>query len=109
MPEASVTSSGGSALAVGHSCVPSTQGGAEAGRSFIVVDQRDNVATVLDDRAHLLALADGRPCAAGVPFGHKVALAPIGAGGAVIKYGVAIGQASTAIAAGEHVHVHNCR
>jgi altronate hydrolase len=44
-----------------------------------------------------------------VPFGHKVATAPIAEGDAVIKYGAPIGVARQDIAAGEHVHVHNLR
>ncbi|MDB5799036.1 MAG: galactonate dehydratase [Paucimonas sp.] len=82
--------------------------GQPAGRRHIVVDGADNVATLLDTEEGLALLAGGAPCAAGIPFGHKVALRPIGAGEAVIKYGVTIGRAIRPIAAGEHVHVHNC-
>jgi hypothetical protein len=78
------------------------------GRKHVVVDQRDNVATLLDAALTLASLAGGAPCATGVPFGHKVALRAIAQGEAVIKYGVAIGSATRAIAVGEHVHVHNC-
>lgn len=42
-----------------------------------------------------------------IPFGHKVAVRPILAGEAVIKYGETIGTASQAISSGDHVHVHN--
>ncbi len=42
-----------------------------------------------------------------IPFGHKVALAPIRSGEPVVKYGEVIGLASADIATGEHVHVHN--
>jgi len=42
-----------------------------------------------------------------IPSGHKVALQAIAAGSVVRKYGQPIGMASTDIAAGEHVHVHN--
>ena len=42
-----------------------------------------------------------------IPFGHKLALTDIHAGEHVIKYAEVIGAASQAIAAGEHVHVHN--
>jgi altronate dehydratase small subunit len=42
-----------------------------------------------------------------VPFGHKVALRPVPRGQPVLKYGEVIGLASTAIAPGDHVHVHN--
>ena len=39
--------------------------------------------------------------------GHKYALRAIAAGENVIKYGMPIGHATCAIAAGAHVHVHN--
>ncbi len=42
-----------------------------------------------------------------IPRGHKVALRDVAAGALVRKYGHVIGVATTAIAAGEHVHVHN--
>ncbi len=42
-----------------------------------------------------------------IPRGHKLAVAPIKEGEAVLKYGQIIGFASTPIAPGEHVHVHN--
>lgn len=44
-----------------------------------------------------------------VPLGHKFALADRGAGDDVLEYGVRIGVATTAIAAGDYVHVHNLR
>ena len=44
-----------------------------------------------------------------IPLGHKVALRPIAAGEDVVEYGGVIGQATRAIAAGEHVHVHNLK
>ncbi len=42
-----------------------------------------------------------------IPFGHKIALVPMARGDKVVKFGVPIGRAKTAIEAGEHVHVHN--
>lgn len=44
---------------------------------------------------------------AAIPSGHKIALRAIPAGAPIHKYGQVIGRASAAIAAGEHVHVHN--
>ena len=44
-----------------------------------------------------------------IPQGHKFALAPIAAGGPVIKYGAPIGTAKEDIPAGGWVHVHNVR
>src|SRR3954451_8586193 len=42
-----------------------------------------------------------------VPARHKIALVDIDAGDIVRKLGHTIGIATTGIAAGEHVHVHN--
>ena len=76
----------------------------------IVISAEDNVATALE------ALAKGQTIDAGgatvhvaeaIPRGHKVALRAIRAGTVVVKYGSAIGHASSDIAAGAHVHVHN--
>ncbi len=44
-----------------------------------------------------------------VPMCHKICVEPIAPDQAVVKYGQRIGQATTAIAAGRHVHVHNLR
>lgn len=77
------------------------------GRLAIIVHPDDNVATLTDSATTAKTLASGGPVAAGIPYGHKAALAAIPAGAAVVKYGIAIGRASTDIAAGDHVHVHN--
>jgi altronate dehydratase small subunit len=44
-----------------------------------------------------------------IPFGHKIAVAPMAAGDPVVKYGEVIGFALAAIQPGQHVHVHNVR
>ena len=44
-----------------------------------------------------------------VPLGHKVAMVDLPKDKHVIEYGRAIAYALVAIAAGEHVHVHNIR
>ena len=43
----------------------------------------------------------------GIPRGHKVAVVDIPVGAVAIKYGQPIGIASSAIRAGDHVHLHN--
>jgi altronate hydrolase len=43
-----------------------------------------------------------------IPFGHKLAAAPIAAGEPVVKFGQIIGFASQPIAVGDWVHEHNC-
>jgi altronate dehydratase len=78
-------------------------------KPVIVISNRDNVATALE------ALSAGRELSIGggvtvrepIPPGHKIALRPIAAGEAVVKYGSPIGTARVAIDAGQHVHVHN--
>ncbi|GJM75282.1 hypothetical protein HMSSN036_74980 [Paenibacillus macerans] len=44
-----------------------------------------------------------------IPQGHKIALADLAAGSAVIKYGYPIGRAAADIAQGEWVHTHNLK
>ncbi len=70
------------------------------------MDERDNVAIVaneggLDAGA---VLASGLVLKERVPQGHKVALAAIAEGTAVLRYGVVIGRAAKAIEAGRWVH-----
>lgn len=79
----------------------------------IVLDRRDNVATLIDTgsaggRCALQGEADGAVALAqDVPFGHKVCVRAAAPGDAIVKYGQVIGHASCGIAVGEHVHVHN--
>jgi hypothetical protein len=42
-----------------------------------------------------------------IPSGHKVAIAAHPLGSRVVKYGEPIGRATSDIARGQHVHVHN--
>ena len=42
-----------------------------------------------------------------VPYGHKIAVADIKKGEAIMKYGESIGRASCDIKKGDYVHVHN--
>jgi altronate dehydratase len=80
---------------------------AEGTRVSLKVNDNDNVATLLDDDVKCCRIVGGMAIAENIPFGHKVALADICEGGEVIKYGIVIGHAKSAIAKGEHVHVHN--
>jgi altronate dehydratase len=76
----------------------------------LMISDRDNVATALE------TLEPGRSIEIGgrtivvresIPSGHKLALIAIAEGGAVLKYGSAIGTATAAISPGMHVHTHN--
>ncbi len=70
------------------------------------VHPADTVAVALRPLAAGEAVAGVR-AASPVPQGHKLALVDLPAGAMVTKYGQPIGRATTAIAAGDHVHSHN--
>lgn len=81
---------------------------------LLKIDPKDNVATSLADLAEgaVVEVPDGAArlrvkLRSPIPFGHKFALTDIAAGEAVVKYGVVVARATKAIAAGEHVHLHN--
>ena len=44
-----------------------------------------------------------------IATGHKIAVAPIAAGERIYKYGAPIGSATTEIAPGQYVHIHNMK
>ncbi len=70
----------------------------------------DNVAVAasfLAPGAVVPDLAVGVAISEPIPYGHKVATAPISRGSAVRKYGEVIGFATVDIEAGQHVHSHN--
>ncbi len=80
----------------------------------IMVTDTDNVATCLNDIAagmeaavmlgkEIFTVRAGQD----IPRGHKLAVAPIATGCAIMKYGEVIGKASADIDRGAHVHVHN--
>lgn len=74
------------------------------------IHPHDNVATLLGDGEGAVTLIDAGEIALNEPvaMGHKVALADIAAGEAVVKFGIPIGTAGIAIRAGDWVHLHNC-
>jgi|SRR5664279_2035515 len=76
----------------------------------LVIHEADTVAVALTDLAtgELLDL-DGTQVQTRepIPRGHKVARKDHAAGGAIVKYGCAVGHAKVRITAGEHVHSHN--
>lgn len=80
------------------------------------VSDKDNVATIFADdvtsgtvvtvqdkhgqREKITVIGD-------IPYGHKIAIAPIQKGELIFKYGEEIGIATADIQKGEYVHVHN--
>lgn len=75
-------------------------------KAYIIVSEKDNVATVLRDFkrgenvANIELLND-------IPSGHKFALKDIKKDEFVVKYAESIASASCDINAGEWVHIHN--
>ena len=68
--------------------------------------EADNVAVALVDLREGETV-NGLAVQAAIPRGHKIALRPVAAGEAIIKYERVIGMASRDIPAGAHVHIHN--
>lgn len=52
---------------------------------------------------------EGLTIPAAVELGHKLARRALAADTRVLKYGAPIGSMKTAVARGEHVHLHNLR
>lgn len=80
-----------------------------------LINLNDNVATLLADAEPGAVMIRGEAQAREIEtkqpikMGHKIALRAIPEGEPVVKYGVAIGAATRGIAAGEWVHLHNCK
>ncbi len=75
--------------------------------NFIRLHRDDNVVVATRELAAGQTVA-GVSLAQPLPAGHKFAVVPIAEGAPVRKYNQIIGFASSAIAAGAHVHTHNC-
>ena len=81
-------------------------------KKYIKINKNDNVAIVLvpmkmgeiitDEDKEIILAED-------IDRGHKAALVGIKEGENVIKYGMPIGRAVKAIAAGEWIHTHNVK
>ena len=77
------------------------------------INPGDNTAVLLDDAAagdeiEIVGGAGTVVLQLDIEYGHKVALATIPTGEAVIKYGICIGHGTQPIRTGEWVHLHNC-
>ncbi len=86
-----------------------------AGKTALVLDQKDNVAIALTD------LAAGDTCTVAedggkkyeatviekIAFGHKFALADLAPDAPVYKYGEEIGKTKVAVKKGAWIHIHN--
>ena len=74
---------------------------------LIILDPQDTVAVALTDMA-AGETREGVRALEPIARGHKIARVAMAKGAAVVKYGQMMGVASTDIAAGAHVHSHNC-
>jgi altronate hydrolase len=68
----------------------------------------DNVVVATEKAEPGATVAPGVAARQRIPFGHKVAVVPIGQGQPVRKFGQIIGFASKPIEPGDWVHEHNC-
>jgi len=76
----------------------------------IILDDRDNVATAIEDipeGAKVVSKGGESTTVEPIPFGHKVALVDLPDGTEILKYGEPIGLALGDIGQGACVHVHN--
>lgn len=81
-------------------------------RTFIKLHDNDNVIIALKDleKGQMLEV-EGKAITLNenIKQGHKVAMIAIKRGQDVIKYGFAIGHATTDVKVGDHVHTHNTK
>jgi (2R)-sulfolactate sulfo-lyase subunit alpha len=81
-------------------------------QKLIKLHPDDNVQIVVKEiKAGELLMVNKTVISAGknVQIGHKIAEQPIANGQKIIKYGVPIGSATTDIAIGIHIHLHNMK
>ena len=82
-------------------------------QNFIKIHPDDNVIVALNSLplGTEILFEDGTTISSSgeVPAGHKMAIAPISKGEAVIKYGYSIGYATEDIGCGDWIHTHNLK
>lgn len=71
--------------------------------NVLIVLEEFLAAENLDFEGHILVAGST------IGIGHKVAARPIEPGEKIIKYGLAIGSATSTIEMGAHVHLHNMK
>jgi len=76
-------------------------------KPLITLHDNDDVAIAGIDLDANTELPGGMRANGRIPVGHKIALRSIASGQPVRRYNQVIGAASTDIATGDHVHVHN--
>ncbi len=82
----------------------------EARNDLLVLNEADNIAVLkrAAPAGSAQRIGNGEVVLSKtLEMGHKIATRPIARGEDVLKYGFSIGYASSDIAPGEHVHLHN--
>ena len=95
---------------------PSQKEGGSFMRNGVIIDEKDNVVVAIHELEAGTDVAYPLPGGGEghvvtrehIPLFHKIARTDIKRGEKVMKYGEYIGVATADIAAGEHVHTHNC-
>ena len=95
---------------------PSQTEGGPFMRNGVIIDEKDNVVVAIHELEAGTDVAYPLPgggeghviTTEHIPLFHKIARTDIKRGEKVVKYGEYIGVATADIAAGEHVHTHNC-
>lgn len=80
--------------------------------NIVVLSETDNVGIAVRDIAageEARAAAGSAVAGEAIPLGHKIALRAIAAGAPIVRFGVPVGIATSDIAIGRLVHVHNVR
>lgn len=78
-------------------------------RTYIQIDERDNVAIAVQEIRQGTELMPGVVALSDIPQGHKIALQAIAKDDAIIRYGVVLGYALDAIAKGQWINEHMLR
>jgi altronate dehydratase small subunit len=85
---------------------------AAADSRILIINDGDNVGVACTRLAAgtTLTVRDCQITISGeVELGHKIALEPLAAGAKIVKWGAPIGSVTGAVAAGDHVHLHNMK
>lgn len=78
-------------------------------RNYVKLHNRDNVAIAVQDIPKGTPMLGGGETLEAIPQGHKVALADIPSGEAIVRYGVVLGYANDEIRRGRWINEHMLR
>lgn len=77
-----------------------------AKRSYVKINEQDNVAIAVHDIAAGTVVAEGLTARQDIPQAHKIALCDIEKDGEIIRYGVVLGYAKERIQKGDWINEH---